>query len=257
VHYDEPKKPTSFRTACEHLDRYLGHLFAAPEDPCRERTTNGLESWWGDGKRRCRRRHGRKKLTREFRSLPAEFMLLANLENPQYADLVLNGELNNLARKLADAGRTAGPWTAWRAAQQPLNVGRLPMRLLRHDNFLEELTAVYDVQNRLDGPIPMPGQLAAVADEIAGQQRAHRLGQRRADPRPVFFMPVQLRIAGQEIVDDRPGAPAFVNHRIGKRHLVVVGVPRTARTAVVPFDPCRRQFRALDALELPGARWED
>lgn len=139
-----------YRIVCEHLDRYWGHLFAAPDDPCRERTTNGLESWWGDGKRRCRRRHGRKKLTREFRSLPAEFMLIANLENPQYVDLVLNGELNNLAQKLADAGRTAGPWTAWRAAQQPLNVGRLPTRLLRHDNFLEELTAVYDAHCRSD-----------------------------------------------------------------------------------------------------------
>jgi hypothetical protein len=50
-----------YRIVCEHLDRYWGHLFAAPDDPCRERTTNGLESWWGDGKRRCRRRHGRKK----------------------------------------------------------------------------------------------------------------------------------------------------------------------------------------------------
>jgi hypothetical protein len=139
-----------YRIVCQHLDRYWGHLFAAPEDPCRERTTNGLESWWGDGKRRCRRRHGRKKLTREFRSLPAEFMLIANLENPRYVDLMLNGELNNLAQKLADAGRTAGPWTAWRAVQQPLNVGRLPTRLLRHDNFLEELTAVYDAHCRRD-----------------------------------------------------------------------------------------------------------
>ncbi len=128
----------------EHLERYWGQLFAAADDPCRERTTNGLEGWWGSSKRGCRRRHGRKKLTREFRSLPAEFMLVGNPENPAYVDLVLDGELSNLAAKLAEAGRTAGAWTAWRAAQQPLNRGRLPQRLIRRDDFLDELIACYD-----------------------------------------------------------------------------------------------------------------
>jgi len=132
------------RIVWEHLDRYWGRLFASPDDPCRERTTNGLEGWWGASKRRCRQRHGRKKLTREFRSLPAEFMLISNLENPEYVEMVLDGDLSKLAEKLAEAGRIAGPWTTWRSAQQPLNEGRLPHRLIRKDNFLDELTAVYD-----------------------------------------------------------------------------------------------------------------
>jgi hypothetical protein len=127
----------------EHLNRYWGHLFASPDDPCRERTTNGLEGWWGASKRRCRQRHGRKKLTREFRSLPPEYMLISNLENPEYLALVLDGNLSNLADKLAEAGQRAGPWTKWRSAQQALNQGRLPRRLLRHDDFLDELTGVY------------------------------------------------------------------------------------------------------------------
>jgi hypothetical protein len=129
---------------CEHLDRYWGHLFASADDPCRERTTNTLEALWGGIKRRCRQRQGRKKLTREFRSLPAEFMLISNLESPKYVEVVLDGELGKLAEKLAEAGTTAGPWTTWRSAQQPLNAGRLPQRLIRKDNFLDELTAVYD-----------------------------------------------------------------------------------------------------------------
>lgn len=133
-----------YRIVWEHLDRYWRQLFGSPDDPCRERTTNGLEGWWGGSKRRCRQRHGRKKLTREFRSLPAEFMLIANLENPTYVELLLDGKLDKLADKLAEAGRTAGPWTTWRSAQQPLNAGRLPNRLIRKDNFLEELTAFYD-----------------------------------------------------------------------------------------------------------------
>jgi hypothetical protein len=133
-----------YQIVWEHLERYWGQLFAAADDPCRERTTNGLEGWWGSSKRGCRRRHGRKKLTREFRSLPAEFMLVGNLANPEYVELVLDGDLSNLAAKLAEAGRTAGAWTAWRAAQQPLNRGRLPQRLIRRDDFLDELTACYD-----------------------------------------------------------------------------------------------------------------
>jgi hypothetical protein len=143
---EQPEEPSGrrHRIVCEHLDRYWGHLFASPDDPCRERTTNGLEGWWSAGKRRCRRKHGRKKLTREFRSLPAEFMLISNLENPKYVELVLDGESGKLAEKFAEAGRTAGPWTKWRHAQQPLNHGRLPQRFLRKDHFLDDLTAVYD-----------------------------------------------------------------------------------------------------------------
>jgi hypothetical protein len=59
------------------------------------------------------------KLTREFRSLPAEFMLIGNLENPKYGELVLDGDLSKLPEKLAAAGRTAGPWTTWRSASNP------------------------------------------------------------------------------------------------------------------------------------------
>jgi hypothetical protein len=131
------------RIVWEHLDRYSGHLFASSDDPCRERTTNSLEGWWSGSKRRCRQRHGRKKLTREFRSLPAEFMLISNLENPEYVEVVLDGDLGNLAEKMAEAARTAGPWTTWRCAERPLNAGRLPRRFIRKDDFLEELTGLY------------------------------------------------------------------------------------------------------------------
>jgi len=70
-------------------------------------------------------------------------------------------------------------------------------------------------------------------------------------------MPAQLGIAGQEIVDDRPGASALVNHRVGEHHLVVIGVQRAARAAVIGFDSLRRHGRAFDALELPGIGGKD
>jgi len=66
----------------------------------------------------------------------------------RYVELLLDGEPSKLADKLADAGRTAGPWTTWRSAPQPLNEGRLPQRLIRQDNFLEDVTAFYDTHCR-------------------------------------------------------------------------------------------------------------
>ena len=131
----------------QHLDRYWDCLFAQSGGANRDRTTNGLESHWGRSKRQCRKRHGRDKLTRDFQSLPPEFMLVINLENPSYVELVL-GDLACLPEKLALAGRTAGPWTHWRALQlqDPLNTGRLPRRVLRKEHFVENLITFYDDQ---------------------------------------------------------------------------------------------------------------
>lgn len=129
----------------DHLERYEGRLFAVEDTVCQERTTNQLEGFWGASKRRCRQRHGRRQLTRDFQSLPAEYMLVGNLDNPRYVELVL-GELSALPRKLAEAGRTAGPWTHWRQAQQPLRAGYLPRRLVRAENFLDTLLVTYQDQ---------------------------------------------------------------------------------------------------------------
>jgi hypothetical protein len=125
-----------------HLDRYGERLSVTTDGVNRDRTTNGLEGRWGDGKHHCRRRHGRSKLTRDFQSLPAEYMLIWNLEYPQYVEMVL-GDLGQLAAKLALAGESAGPWTHWRATHHPLNIGRLPRRLVRHSNFVDQLLTFY------------------------------------------------------------------------------------------------------------------
>jgi len=127
----------------EHLDRYWERLFAKDGLGSPERTTNGLEQRWGTSKRRCRQRHGRKKLTRDFQSLPAEFLLVANLEQPRYVAVVLGGDISELAKHLAEAGTTAGAWTKWRAQQQPLNTARLPKRLLRQENLIDSFVSAY------------------------------------------------------------------------------------------------------------------
>jgi hypothetical protein len=127
----------------DHLDRYWERLFAEEGIGSGERTTNGLERNWGASKRRCRKRHGRRKLTRDFQSIPAEFMLVGNLERPRYVEVMLGGDISELAKHLADAGRTAGAWTRWRQQQQPLNTARLPKRLLRRENLIETFVSAY------------------------------------------------------------------------------------------------------------------
>jgi hypothetical protein len=126
-----------------HLEKYWDKLGGEKAEAVAERTTNGLESWWGAAKRRCRRAAGRGGLTREFRALPAEFMLVGNLEIPQYVEIVL-GKLANLPGKLAEASRSAGTYSHWCQQGRPLHTGRLPRRLLAQENFLENLLGVCD-----------------------------------------------------------------------------------------------------------------
>ena len=130
-----------------HLDRYEARLFvlqgAEPSRRDRERTTAKLESHWGHGKRVLRRSHGRKKLTLEFQALPQEYMLVFNLDIPRYEELVL-GDRSRLPDKLAQAGQQAGPFTHWLAKRKPLNLGRLPKRILRQEKFVEKLIGVYE-----------------------------------------------------------------------------------------------------------------
>ena len=130
-----------------HLDRYEARLFvlqgADPSRRDRERTTAKLESHWGHGKRVLRRSHGRKKLTLEFQALPQEYMLVFNLDIPRYEELVL-GDRSQLPDKLAQAGQHAGPFSHWHAKRKPLNLGRLPKRILRQEKFVEKLIGVYE-----------------------------------------------------------------------------------------------------------------
>ena len=69
-----------------HVDKYWPQLLPTPGGG--HRTTNDLESHWGIAKRGCRHTQGGRKLTRTFEALPAELMLVPNLENPHYVEIV-------------------------------------------------------------------------------------------------------------------------------------------------------------------------
>lgn len=128
-----------------HFKKYGPYLF--PDKPNgamgknNVRTTNGIEFHWSAGKRTRRQTHGRTKLTRDFNALPPEYMLIPNLNNPRYVEIVL-GSLDQLAEKLADAGKTAGPYSDWYNRQKLTHIGRLPARLLRNENFIGDLADI-------------------------------------------------------------------------------------------------------------------
>ena len=129
----------------QHLDKYWTHL--VPDQPPTpgerwKRTTNDLERDWGGLKRIRRRAHGRGKLSRDFQALSEEYLLIANLENPVYLELILGGSLESLPSKLAQASRQAGSFDAWRRRHHPRLVGQLSRRLLRKDDFIDHLIQV-------------------------------------------------------------------------------------------------------------------
>lgn len=65
-----------------------------------QRTNNIMERSFRQIKRRCRRRHGRKKLQKDLEKLPEEIALIENLQNEQYLTTVIGG-LDQLPEKFA------------------------------------------------------------------------------------------------------------------------------------------------------------
>ena len=142
-----PKEKKFYETALNYINKY-GPYLASPIPSSNtgemlERTTNGIETHWNLTKRIRRQTHGRKKLTRDFYALPEEFMLVPNLQNPKYIEVVL-GSLEKLPEKLAEAGKNAVPYSHWCKQKNPLNVGRLPAHLLRNENFIDDLIGIFD-----------------------------------------------------------------------------------------------------------------
>ena len=137
-----------YKIVLTHIQKYKPYLFPANIETGAEsriiRTTNGIESYWSSGKRLRRQTHGRMKLTRDFCALPAEYMLIPNLNNLLYVDLVL-GSLERLPEKLAEAGKTSGSYSAWCKQYKPQHTGRLPTRLIRSDNFIENLIELFQI----------------------------------------------------------------------------------------------------------------
>ena len=137
-----------YNIALSHVGKYKPYLFRSDEEKnagdAFVRTTNAIESHWGNGKRLRRQTHGRMKLARDFSALPAEYMLIPNLNNPVYVELVL-GSLEKLPEKLAEAGSTSGSYSSWCKRQHPLNTGRLPTKTIRSESFVDDLIELFQI----------------------------------------------------------------------------------------------------------------
>ena len=134
-----------YQIANKHIDKYSDYLFPQIEYSNKNldiiTTTNGIEQDWGEGKRTIRQIKGTKRLTREFNALPSEYMLISNLKNPLYVDLIL-GDNNALPEKLSQAAQNVEPYYKWLKNNKPTPFGRLPKKMLREENLFNDLITV-------------------------------------------------------------------------------------------------------------------
>jgi hypothetical protein len=133
-----------YAVIASHIEKYLPQLMPSN----RHRTTTPLEAYWSDSKRAVRHTQGRRKLTRSFDALPPELMLVPNLNNSDYLEIVLSGSLDNLPAKFAESADAGIPYGTWRQSNTSLNIGRLPKRLLRRDDFPHDLADLCDLRCR-------------------------------------------------------------------------------------------------------------
>jgi hypothetical protein len=126
-----------------HVEKYEDKLFYEGSEQLNEeedRTTNALERGWRKAKRRCRSRHGRAELKKDMQALPAEALLVGNLEIPEYVAVVL-GSLAELPQRLAEVGGQES-FRSCKVREQPRQVGQLPRCFLRQPDFLDHLLQV-------------------------------------------------------------------------------------------------------------------
>jgi hypothetical protein len=139
-----PRERQLYEIVLSHIGRYEGKLLYEGAERLNEgsdRTTNDLERTWRENKRRCRGRHGRAGVKKDMQVMPAEAMLLGNLEVPEYVEAVL-GSWAELPRRLAEVGGGDESFRAWKTRQRPNKIGQLPRALLRRQDFLGHLLQV-------------------------------------------------------------------------------------------------------------------
>jgi hypothetical protein len=127
----------------QHLEKYeeqlqpvsLEEQNKATEIP---RTTNAIEQFFRFLKRLRRRVHGRGNLRRDLLHLPPELPLIVNLTNSLYLQLTI-GTLEALPKAFSQHAEQAKLLIKERKAECGATEIRLPKRILRQPNFLDQL----------------------------------------------------------------------------------------------------------------------
>jgi hypothetical protein len=97
----------AMQTMIKYMDKYgqylWGHAILIDGNHVRvvDRTNNALELFHGGYKHGERRRSGRKCLTHDLESAPPAAMLVLNLNNAEYVNIVCNGKLGDLPQLFA------------------------------------------------------------------------------------------------------------------------------------------------------------
>jgi hypothetical protein len=121
------------------LDKYWHRLFADPvtvETPDGQRTVqpqrtnNILERFFRSLNRACRKRSGNRLTATVLDNMLPDVPLVANLDNPDYVELLLDG-CQDLAQRLAKVDRRTVTASLTQARKPPSGVSRKTRRLLR------------------------------------------------------------------------------------------------------------------------------
>jgi hypothetical protein len=95
-------------TVLKYLQKYehelVGHIveLSGGKEFVVCRTNNPVEHRFSSTKRGMRRKAGTKKLTRQVQAMRPEALLVCNLEDPEYVNLILGGSLANLPSAIAE-----------------------------------------------------------------------------------------------------------------------------------------------------------
>ncbi|RLG69563.1 MAG: hypothetical protein DRO11_07580 [Methanobacteriota archaeon] len=134
------------RVVVQHLDKYRDKLFVRevtlPDGKTTvyiPRTNNAPEHLFGKTKQGWRRRTGTKRLSRHIQGAPAEELLVANLDNKAYVDIVYDGQLSNMAQKFAESYDAATQIREARERQREQDQTRVRKTLIRDADFLRKI----------------------------------------------------------------------------------------------------------------------
>jgi hypothetical protein len=129
------------------LDKYWNRLFADPvivqtNDGQRtvqpQRTNNILERFFRDLNRACRKRSGNRLTAAVLDNMLPDVPLVANLDNPDYVELLLDGS-QDLAQRLARVDRRTVTASLTQARKPPSGLSRKTRRLLRNKSIPLEI----------------------------------------------------------------------------------------------------------------------
>jgi len=156
----DAQKAADSQTVLKYLEKYhnnlVGHVIVLPgqaEPFVVERTNNVSERRFGSTKQGLRRKVGTKNLARHVQAMRPEEFLVANLDDPDYVEVVLGGSLEKLPALFAnhwEAGKAIRTERRKKKTNHPMPTRK---KRLREDGFLPQFkravaTVIQQIRNK-------------------------------------------------------------------------------------------------------------